>query len=843
MSPSSIDHPPSRGVAVCTIVSKNYLAYARVLARSVAAQHPEVPCFVLLVDEVDGYFDPADEPFTLVRLADLGVPNLTGFCFQYTVLELNTALKPSFLAHLFARHGCERLFYLDPDILLLGSLDGLVARFDAASVVLTPHLTAPLPDDGRIPSELNILQAGTYNLGFIGLRDGDTARSLLRWWEARLSDGCQMAVERGMHVDQKWIDFVPGFYDDVAIVRDPGCNAAYWNAPHRPITRVDDRWLIDGVPCTFFHFSGFDAEKPELVSKHQTRITMAELGEGGALFAVYRERLLAAGFATTRAWPYRFATFDNGVRIPSAARRLYLQLGDRARRFGDPFAAGSATSFYAWLNAPVDARTDLVVTHLWRAIHAGTPAVQVAFPDYLGAHRAAFVDWVMQHGAREYGIDPALVPTVETEEPPTSRMRLYRRVVEPTLPVLRPLVRGTIGRNPTMWRRIVHTRMRLTDDARLRSRPTPARLVHPPERGVNVAGYAQSEKGVGEAMRSELRTLEAAGIPYVVNNFVDHDSHNRDSSVALANRNPYPVNLIHVNADQVEHFAATNGVAYFQGRYNIGHWVWELSRFPDAWQRSFDYFDEVWVPTQFTHDAVARNAPLPVVRMPYSLSPGPATTLTRDYFGWPPDRYVFLFVFDFSSYADRKNPLGLLRAFRDAFAPGDGVQLVLKCLHSERAPEAWRQVSELAAVPHVTLMAGVLSREEVDALVQLADGYVSLHRSEGFGLTIAEAMSHGTPVIATGYSGNMDFMTVANSLIVRHRLIELERDQGPYRRGMVWADPDLAHAGELMRWAAAHPDQARALGAQARTDVCRDYCPEAVGALVRARLELVTTRR
>ncbi len=237
--------------------------------------------------------------------------------------------------------------------------------------------------------------------------------------------------------------------------------------------------------------------------------------------------------------------------------------------------------------------------------------------------------------------------------------------------------------------------------------------------------------------------------------------------------NPYPVNLVHVNADQVEHFAATNGVGYFQERYNIGHWVWELSRFPDAYQRSFDYFDEVWVPTAFAQDAVARNAPVPVVRIPYSLSPRAPTTLTRAHFGWTQDRFVFLFIFDFSSYLDRKNPLGLLRAFREAFTPSDDVLLVLKCVHPEMSPEGSRQVFEAAAMPNVTIMSDVLPRDEIDALVQLCDCYVSLHRSEGFGLTMGEAMSHGKPVIATGYSGNMDFMTAANSLIVRHRLIEL----------------------------------------------------------------------
>jgi glycosyltransferase involved in cell wall biosynthesis len=745
------------------------------------------------------------------------------------------------LRHLFARHGFEKIVYFDPDILLLGSSNGILARLDEAAIVLTPHLSAPLPDDGLTPSEINILQAGTYNLGFLALRAGDTTRALLAWWEARLADRCRMAVERGMHVDQKWIDLVPGFFPDVAIARDPGWNAAYWNAAHRPIARDGDRYLVAGAPCTFFHFSGFDPEKPDVVSKHQNRLSMAALGDGAALFALYRERLLAAGFVEARHWPYRFATFDNGVPIPLAARHLYLRLGDRARRFGNPFDTAGPRSFFGWLNGPIDRRADIVITRLWHAIHAATPAMQVAFPDLLGGDRLSFANWTAHYGSAHCGVDAALIPELVDAEGRLAtagvrfRRRLYRRVVEPTLPVLKPLVRSTVARNQQMWNRIVRTRMRLTGDTRLRDATVPERL---PRNGlgVNVAGYVQSEKGVGEAMRSELRNLEAAGIPYVVNNFVDHYSDNRDTTIDVEHQNPYPVNLVHVNADQVEHFAATNGVSYFQGRYNIGHWVWELARFPDEWQRSFDYFDEIWVPTAFAQDAVARNAPVPVVRIPYSLHPRAPTALGRAHFGWSPDRYVFLFIFDFSSYLDRKNPLGLLRAFRAAFEPRDDVLLVLKCLHPERSPEAWQQVCEAAYVPNVTIMSETLPRAEIDALVQLADCYVSLHRSEGFGLTMGEAMSHGKPVIATGYSGNMDFMTAANSLIVRHRLIEIVRDQGPYRRGMEWADPDLDHAAELMRWAYTHREAARALGERARADVRGQLSAATVGAQVRARL-------
>jgi glycosyltransferase involved in cell wall biosynthesis len=208
----------------------------------------------------------------------------------------------------------------------------------------------------------------------------------------------------------------------------------------------------------------------------------------------------------------------------------------------------------------------------------------------------------------------------------------------------------------------------------------------------------------------------------------------------------------------------------------------------------------------------------------------------RSFFGLPEDRFLFLFMFDFMSILERKNPLGLFEAFRKAFKPRDKTTLVLKISHAESQPLEFRKFEEAAKGLNVKIIKGVLSRIEINSLLNACDCYVSLHRSEGFGLTMAEAMSLGKPVIATAYSGNMDFMSPSNSFLVNHRLVKLEQDYPPYQKGAMWAEPDNDHAAELMRRVVRDRTLARDRGRQAQKDIREKFCATSVGRMIRDRL-------
>lgn len=356
--------------------------------------------------------------------------------------------------------------------------------------------------------------------------------------------------------------------------------------------------------------------------------------------------------------------------------------------------------------------------------------------------------------------------------------------------------------------------------------------------GVNVAGHLNSEKGVGEAVRSTIRTLEAARIPYVLNNFHDPGAVNNDTTFRnFSEHNPYKVNLIVLGTDALSHFVKEKGWRYFANHRNIGHWAWELADFPAEWSPNFELFDEIWVASPFIQEALAKLAPIPVIAVPYTVTGQLPTHLWhRFHFGLPKGTFVFLFIFDFHSYVERKNPLGLIESFKRAFSPEEDVLLILKCSHSDWAPSALSSVQEASRGAHIRITDCILTREQIRTLIYLSDCYVSLHRAEGFGLTMAEAMSMDKPVIATGYSGNTQFMKANNSFLVNYKLIPIEQDHGPYKRGFVWADPDLDHAAELMRFVYENREQAQEVGRRGRQDVLAALRPEVVGARVKERL-------
>lgn len=342
--------PSSAREVACTICCNNYFAYATVLARSFLRHHPQGRFVICLVDRLDPAVDyPHDPRLTIVTADGLGIPACDTLAFKYDVLEFNTAVKPFLLERLFRDHGAERLLYLDPDILVTAPLTPIFDALDASPLVLTPHLRRPYTDDHG-PGEIDILRAGTFNLGFVGMAAHPQTWDLLTWWQARLTDGCTREIEKGYFVDQKWMDFVPSFFPDHHILRSGAFNAAYWNLHERTLARDGDTFLVDGEPLRFFHFSGIDVHDLESVSKHQTRWTLPETGALRDLFELYRVLLVTHGQLERRRMPYTYGRFANGVRVPDIVRKVYRD-ARLSRVYPQPFATGDG-SFFEWLRAP-----------------------------------------------------------------------------------------------------------------------------------------------------------------------------------------------------------------------------------------------------------------------------------------------------------------------------------------------------------------------------------------------------------------------------------------------------------------------------------------------------------
>ena len=270
--------------------------------------------------------------------------------------------------------------------------------------------------------------------------------------------------------------------------------------------------------------------------------------------------------------------------------------------------------------------------------------------------------------------------------------------------------------------------------------------------------------------------------------------------------------------------------------YRIGYWYWELDTVPRQWEQQVSQLDEIWTATRFVGDALRGRFDLPVTEIMPGYELPSFTPLSRSHFGLPEGKFLFLFTFHMMSIMERKNPLGLIAAFRQAFGSDPSVGLVLKTSYGDKHPDLMRSIAEAAHGSNIIVIDSIYTSSEILALMQACDAYVSLHRSEGYGLTMMEAMLLAKPVIATNYSGNLDFMTPKTGLLVDYKLVELKQSYGPYEVGTRWAEPSTKHAADCMYRVFSQREWAATLGRRAQADLQQRMSFEAAGRRMAARL-------
>ncbi|HYN03367.1 MAG TPA: glycosyltransferase [Vicinamibacteria bacterium] len=765
----------------CTIVARNYLPYARVLAETLRACHADCRLTVLVID---GLQAPSDSVLFRTLAFDEIVADAAErqrLAFVYDVTELSTALKPLLLRYLL-EEGAESVLYFDPDIQVFTSVADLWPLARDRGILLTPHMLAPIPDDSLGVSDLYVSRAGLYNLGFLGLGAGTEA--FLEWWSGRLRRHCVSAPEAGMFVDQRWIDFVPSLFPRHAILRDPGCNVAYWNLHEREVVRRDGRLEANGQPLRFFHFSGLDPSTPHLLSKHQgpnPRVLLSERPVIRELCGDYVGRLRRCGQQPVAA-AYGYSTLPDGTPIDLTMRRLYREAVLEAEQSGHalpplPFEQ----DVISWLNAPSPEAPR--VSRYLRALHQGRPDLRAAFPSLHGEAAEAFLHWAR--------MDP----------------RAAQSIAE-----------------------------------RLRPQDAPSQApVLPREGGVNIAGYLRAESGTGEVARLLTAAARRDGIPSLA--LVNSHSPSRQlESHALEAGRPYDVTVVCANADQLPRAIDALPIEARRG-YRVGFWFWETEELPAEYRSAAELLDEIWTASGYVAEAIRNVVTKPVHVCPLPLAEPRPVSASREDLGLP-SGFIFLFAFDFLSIVQRKNPIGLIDAFSRAFRPAEGPTLVIKSINGHVRRAALESVREAArGRPDIVIMDGYVGAGQRDALIGHCDCYVSLHRSEGFGLTLAEAMAQARPTIATGYSGNMAFMTPENSFLVPWRPALVPPGCEPYPAGHRWAEPDLDAAAVLMRTVYESPSLAEERGRQAAADVRTRLSSARTAAFLRERLADIARRR
>ncbi len=788
------DPAEARGLAIFTTGCNDDVPDSRLLLEGARRHHPDATLYLVLADRVlgeDDFYPPAAR---VVEADALGIPDFDAFSFRHGSRAFKAALKPFVFRHLF-RTGHDRVLYFDAAIRIFSrpaEVFGLLDR--GASFVLTPHLAAPAEAEGD-PDRAVPTPDGICSPGFLGARACAASSEILGWWVRQVAHGSFGGDDRGpMAADQAIVDRIAGLGEDVRILRDPTLNVSLWNVRHRRLSCEAGAWQVDGRPLGFFHHAPIGPTGPDRspdpgVQHGLGPVTPAVAG----LLQQCADDLRREGGGRLAAGLGRYGRFASGRRIPSVARRMFR---DTAWGWlGNPFE-----NYEAHLAAPHPGQwhgsSSSVVTNLMAYLRMRDGRLRSRFDIATRAGVEGYVDWFVRHGEDLVEHSGLTAPVVA---------RLERR-------------------------------------SRGGTRPPAAHAGDSID--VTVVGYLRAALGVGEAGRLVLRALAHAGVAVrgLETRLNVHSSQTAEAPAdLLASRAESRFQIFNVNADQLPLVLADLAPRLRTDAYRILMPFWELSRFPDAWLGAIEQVDEIWAPSRFVQTALVARTKKPVVLMPlpleFEIPPGAPG---RASLGLPPGPFLFFFAFDFLSSHVRKNPTAVVAAFRRAFPSGSrvgDVRLVLKAMNAGAIdPGDDAVLAPFRDDPDIILIERIMTREETLATIAACDALVSLHRSEGLGLLVAEAMAVGTPVIATDYSATTELVDPSTGWPVDARLVPVEEGQYAFHHGQVWADPDIGHAAWQMRRVVLDRREAAARAARARARLAGTYSLEQAAARMSGRL-------
>ena len=791
---------------VVSVATRSQLPRVQVLARSLRRFSPGWSFDVLLL----GGMQPGDTTtgINVINVGDILDVEPELLFANHSVARLAKLLLPSLL------EGCidsipVPTLHLPPGAWVLGDLGPIQEEVEARNIMLAARRSTDLPpDDCQQPSRDQLLDAGTLATELTAVDASDRARGFLSWWAARLRDvfgPLEVSTRNVADWRLRWLSTVL----ELAPTRfrtgifDPGSSASGWNLDVEPLLETADGLTVGGrFPLRLIDLTDFDPAHPYRLGPQFSRVRFSREPALQALVHRYSDELCLAGWGDVTRRREIGRTLPNGIEFDEPMWTLFEMAYQLGADFGDLFSVDGTESFTQWLEQPVNGDTALgIPRYVFHRVTRERPDV-VAAVGRIDATNRDFIRWCDQFGRYELGISDRFQP----------------RPCAPTQAV-----------SPT----VTQSSGDAADSLVATGAEGP---------GVRVTGYLGQMLGLGAAARGYVQGLQAAGVPVsTVQVPINHpellssDEYGQLPFTDATHHHGHQFELVCINPDELPQFVDRVGLSYFKGP-RIGVWGWETDSIPTRWRGAFELVDEIWVYSEFVAESFRHVQGVPVVAVapPVEAPAAAGVPLPVDL----PPGFLFLFMFDYMSTTRRKNPVALIEAFKRAFAPGEGPQLLIKTLNAPLRPMSEEELLWAThGRPDIHIVDRSLTPAEKDALIAGCDCYVSLHRSEGFGLTMAEAMAIGKPVIATGYSGNVDFMDESNSFLVDYELTTVGPDCDIYPADGTWAEPSIAHAAALLRRVYDDPEKAAQIGMRAREDIARKLSPEATGDKMRRRLQ------
>lgn len=830
-------------IAYFTICSRNYLPTAKVLLSSLR-DNTEKDIYIFICDS--GHHSKKINKFLeglnvkVVNVQDMNISNFDDFIFRYSILEINTAIKPFAFDYLSKKY--QKIFYFDPDIAVDSSTQEIESLLDENDAILTPHITSPYRDR-KNPNINDITNSGVYNLGFLGLKPSG-AKNFLDWWKDKCRYQCYSDIDNNLFTDQRFCDYIPSFVAKTYIHKCPSANIAYWNLHERNISFKDGKYYSNKKEAFFFHFSGLVHDSNYLfkkLSKHENRFKgnigkgllkrincyLKEIRENFELFEsigisdeyhlnkIKDVELSYAHRAYIREIERRYGALDFSdiddewfigmsheineySQIPRALMGVYLERED-IRNVFDLSSQENLNNFYRWsINAVKN-------TELPSSFYKYIPEESSISKKYfinkksiynfllITSNRYTFLKNDFFKRPRNF-VRNLLIPANSSTKNISSNFYLFQKTGYKVNELF----------------------------------------------GVNLFGYFEANTGVAKGVKlmNKMLLLNKLQISKYDINIDDNSIINRiDQSKKV-----YDISLFHINADQTP-----NCIPYvstqLKNTYKIGYWAWELERFPSNYLKSGRYLNDLWVPSSFIANSIERSCDFSPKIVPHPVMNHPKGYYNVDKkFNVDKNKFIVTSAFDLNSYSSRKNPVASVKAFQLAskhnkeFA--SNASLILKLSGSLNKKNIISEINNIKEENKldIKIIDSLLTESQMSGLRNLTDVFISLHRSEGFGLNLVENMSAGNLVIATNYSGNIDFMNNSNSLLVDYKLIPLRKNDYPEYHGQFWADPDINDACEKLLWSFENVEKSSALGIEARNFISKNYSIESISKTVQKHL-------